>query len=323
MLHASLLLRVQDVPIPVSGTRVTPRIAILFSGGLDCTLLARLIHDILPKEFEIDLLNVAFENPRVLKSLRARSLQPQATELSMFSLCPDRRTGLASHLELLRVCPGRTWRMVTIDIAYSETLSHRDDIVSLIHPNNTEMDLSIACALYFAARGSGMWLDQSTGSECHYTTPARVLISGMGADEIFAGYARHATSFHREGLHGLLDALETDFTRLRSQNLGRDDRVISHWGKEARYPYLDEDLVSWALGLPIWEKCGFGQGEIDEDSNEHIKGLHLEPGKKLLRLLAWKLNMQSVAIEKKKAIQFGARTAKMEVGRMKGTQALF
>ena len=44
----------------------------------------------------------------------------------------------------------------------------------------------------------------------------------------------------------------------------------------------------------------------------------------LLRMAAWRLGMKGVAAEKKRAIQFGARTAKMEVGkgRKKGTDAI-
>ena len=42
------------------------RVAILFSGGLDCTVLACIMHTILPLSQPIDLLNVAFENPRIV-----------------------------------------------------------------------------------------------------------------------------------------------------------------------------------------------------------------------------------------------------------------
>ena len=74
-----------------------PRVAVLFSGGLDCTLLARLAHEIIPLEQQIDLLNVAFENPRV-----ANAVGP-LTKIDIYTHCPDRSTGLKSFQELLRV----------------------------------------------------------------------------------------------------------------------------------------------------------------------------------------------------------------------------
>lgn len=319
-LQLSLIIRTHNIPMPPS-TDVNPaRVAILFSGGLDCTVLACIMHANFPLSQPIDLLNVAFENPRVISAAAAQLPQatPLARSVSPYALCPDRITGLASYAELLKTCPNRTWRFVSIDIPYDQTITHRPRIISLIYPHSTEMDLSIALALYFAARGSGTTLDPLTNTETPYTTPARVLISGLGADELFAGYTRHATAFARNGYSGLLDELDLDFKRLGKRNLGRDDRVISHWGKEVRYPYLDEAVVKWALTVPVFDKCGFGEiSNADEDEG-------LEPGKKVLRLLAWKLGMRGVAAEKKRAIQFGARTAKMEEGRKRtrGTDVL-
>jgi len=266
----------------------TTKLAILFSGGLDCTVLARLAHDIFPVDESIDLLNVAFENPRVHKDHAENA----------YELCPDRITGRVSHRELQEVCPGREWKFVAINVPYAETLEHRDQVIVLMHPHNTEMDLSISCALYFASRGQG-FVSPSLNVLEPYTTSARVLLNGLGADELFGGYQRHATAFARKGYTGLLDELSLDIARLGRRNLGRDDRVISHWGREARFPYLDEQVLAWALSVPVDEKCGFGETVSktpDEGSDL------LEPGKKVLRCLAWKLGMKGVAKEKKRAV---------------------
>ncbi|GAB7338962.1 hypothetical protein MBLNU457_5635t1 [Dothideomycetes sp. NU457] len=312
LLAASLKLRVKDISrmntTNTPDTKVRPaKIAVLFSGGLDCTLLARLAHDLLEPSEPIDLLNVAFQNPRVQRNNDLKSAQPQ----SPYEQCPDRVTGRSSYEELKHTCPTREWRFVAVDVPYPEMLKHRNRVMSLMHPHNTEMDLSIACALYFAARGAGT-ISADEGSVLNYTTTARVLLSGLGADELFGGYARHATAFSRGGYAGLADELELDVSRLGKRNLGRDDRVISNWAREARFPFLDERLVNWSLSIPTWQKCGFGSASKST----------IDPTKQLLRHLALKLNMPRVSNEKKRAIQFGARTAKMEVGRSKGTDVL-
>ncbi|KAF8538739.1 asparagine synthase-domain-containing protein [Trichophaea hybrida] len=340
----SLRLRVRDIQLPPdSDLRTRPRtaiggddvrLAILFSGGVDCTTIARIAHEVLPPEEPVDLLNVAFENPRIVA---ARSNQPlpktngklkgkkkaelniqqsdsdpplstsepaSDTDLDPYSLCPDRTTGLSSFNELRKTCPTRPWRFVSINIPYTEVLAHRSTVISLMHPHDTEMDLSIALAFYFASRGQG------STDHGNYSTPARILLSGLGADELLGGYTRHSTAFRRAGYQGLLDELNLDFQRLGKRNLGRDDRVAAHWAKELRYPFLDEKVVAWAMTTPAHRKCPFGSSS--------------DSGKKILRLLAQKLGMANAAGEAKRAVQFGARSAKMslESRKMKGTDGL-
>jgi len=261
--------------------------------------LARLAHDILPLDEHIDLLNVAFENPRIHKSGGNRP-NPEYTP---YELCPDRVTGRSSYAELVRVCPERSWRFIAIDIPYTATLEHRETVITLMYPHNTEMDLSIASALYFAARGVGQLSDTASGVKTPYTSTARVLISGLGADEIFAGYTRHATAYRRGGFEALLDEMAIDVARLGKRNLGRDDRVMSHWGKEVRFPYLDESLLGWALDAAVDLKCGFGESQTGSAiSSDGLSSSSLPSDKKVLRCLASKLGMPGVAREKKRAV---------------------
>ncbi|KAJ6004497.1 hypothetical protein N7522_006142 [Penicillium canescens] len=319
MLRQSLELRIQNVPEPPNYLPgKTAKTAVLFSGGLDCTLLARLSHDIIPLDEPIDLLNVAFENPRVAAAAKANQQNSSSPSISIYENCPDRMTGRSAHSELQKTCAGRTWRFIAIDIPYSETLAHREQVKRLMRPHNTEMDQSIACALYFASRGQGTIQSSATYPHSHppsYTTSARVLLSGLGADELFAGYGRHGVAFNRGGFQDLISEINLDVSRLGSRNLGRDDRVLSHWGRETRFPYLDEEFVAWVSRAPVWVKCGFGLPETEATAD-------IDSEKLALRLVALRLGLSKVSREKKRAIQFGARTAKMETGRSKGTDAL-
>lgn len=312
--------------------RRRPRVAVLFSGGLDCTILARIIHDCLPIDEDVDLLNVAFFNPRIHnKSAGHDSL------LQAYEQCPDRKTARASHVELRRQCPGRHWRLIEVNVSEELVNDQRHDeaIKSLIYPSRlTEMDISIARPLYFAARGIGEIVEPSTATRIEYETPARVLFSGLGADELFGGYQRHARALQHGGYPALFDELHVDIQNIGKRNCGRDDRIISHWGKEIRQPFLDDSIVAWACSLPVEQKLAVVDvgvkreivahaepeptRSINRSTSEHASPTFL-PDKTILRILAHNLGLIEVAGEKKRAIQFGSRSAKMVSGRTKGT----
>ena len=136
-----------------------------------------------------------------------------------------------------------------------------------------------------------------------YTCETRVLLVGVGADELFSGYARYFTRKSHDGIVGLRDEMLLDLRRLWERNLGRDDRVLSDHCREARHPFLDENLVDTVSRLPI--------GTIAGERKEDYISLGLPTHDKwILRAIALELGLERSAKFKKRAIQFGTRIAK-------------
>lgn len=76
----------------------------------------------------------------------------------------------------------------------------------------------------------------------------KVVLSGEGADELFAGYSYLGQIKDRKRLRKEL----ADITlRLQDTNLQRADRVSMAHGLEARVPFLDIDLVRYVSRLPV------------------------------------------------------------------------
>jgi asparagine synthase (glutamine-hydrolysing) len=87
----------------------------------------------------------------------------------------------------------------------------------------------------------------------------KVVLTGEGADEIFAGY-EYLDEFRTE------DDLHTELVRtiegLHNLNLQRCDRVTMAHGLEARVPFLELDMIELGLALPAgWKLAGEGQME--------------------------------------------------------------
>jgi len=74
-----------------------------------------------------------------------------------------------------------------------------------------------------------------------------VVLTGEGADELFAGYEYHASYDDPEQLQA---ELHRSLGAMHDVNLQRVDRMSMAHGLEARVPYLDKDLVSVAMRTP-------------------------------------------------------------------------
>lgn len=269
------------------------RIGILFSGGLDCSILAVLADKVIHREQSIDLFNVAFEKVKRVSNPRQHKLN--AVDQSINWDVPDRLTAKLTIQELKELCPDRQWNLVEVNVTRNELeqeLNHH--LRDLISPSKNILDESLGAALWFAARGKGVINQKPHESNC------RVLLLGSGADELFGGYSRHRNAFKRaipgESELILTQELDLDWIRLPNRNLARDDRVISDHSTTPRTPYLQEDVIQFVRSLKANQRCN----------------LLLEPGvgdKLFLRLCAYKLGLRRCSLLKKRALQFGSRIA--------------
>ncbi|KAF8898510.1 asparagine synthase-domain-containing protein [Infundibulicybe gibba] len=310
-LDHSVMLRVSTIPLTV-GANSRSRLAVLFSGGIDSTIIAFMAHKYIPMDEPIDLLNVAFENPRKIllqtegnlggmpkgkKRQKVKQGNPPVASEKAY-MVPDRVTGLQELEELQRLCPGRTWNFVEVNVPFEESQSMRSTIEALMLPGRTIMDMSLALALYFASRGVGQIRGTTEAEARPYSSPARVLLNGLGSDELLGGYGRHRTAFEIGGWEGVIEELQLELDRIPVRNLGRDDRVISSNGKETRHPFLALTVVNFLANLPV-----------------HLKmDPRLEVGmgdKLLLRLAVRKLGLVEASRRKKRAMQFGSHSARM------------
>ncbi len=115
----------------------------------------------------------------------------------------------------------------------------------------------------------------------------RVMFSGSGADEIFAGYNRHksSTDISRD--------CYADVLKIYEKNTYRDDVVSMNNNIELRVPYLDRRFVDYCLKIPPAYKINGEQNKI------------------ILRLLADEIGIpEEVSQRKKQAAQYGSRLDK-------------
>jgi diphthine-ammonia ligase len=109
----------------------------------------------------------------------------------------------------------------------------------------------------------------------------KVVFSGLGSEQLYAGYHRQQGYLNKECLSGLRGIFEGD--------LYRDNVVSFRNGREIRLPFLDHDLVEHALTIPEEYK-------VREDYRKYV-----------LRKAAEKLGVpEKVAWRGKTAAQYGS-----------------
>lgn len=142
----------------------------------------------------------------------------------------------------------------------------------------------------------GVGMPAYMAAETAHQDGLKVMLSGQGADELFAGYHRYLKLYKEQGEDAQKN-LEGDVYNLYHVNLQRDDAVSMASGVELRVPFLDLDVINIAMNIPMMYKI---QGEEDKLR------------KCILREVALDLGVPEESVMRpKKAAQYGTGIDKM------------
>ncbi|MFT4261239.1 MAG: diphthine--ammonia ligase [Candidatus Woesearchaeota archaeon] len=155
-----------------------------------------------------------------------------------------------------------------IEISLSQVPGYLKQVLPLIEDNNV-VKAGVALPFYLCAKKA-----KEDG--------VKLLFSGLGSEEIFAGYERHKNSINinEECLAGLRKIYERD--------LYRDDVITMANNIELRLPFLDKKLVEFALTIPSKYK-------IADYSKQIFRDISFDEGLP-----------KDFAYRKKKAAQYGS-----------------
>lgn len=116
----------------------------------------------------------------------------------------------------------------------------------------------------------------------------KIIYTGLGAEEIFAGYKRHvnARDINKECKRGL--------EAIKERDLDRDEAIAKHFNMQLELPFLEKQLVDYALKIP-------GELKVKKRNKKEYK-------KYILRQTAEKMGVpEEFAWRKKIAAQYGSK----------------
>jgi asparagine synthase (glutamine-hydrolysing) len=96
----------------------------------------------------------------------------------------------------------------------------------------------------------------------------KAVLTGEGADELFAGYAYHHAYAGKP--RALADEITRSLGTMHNINLQRVDRITMAQGLEARTPFLDRDLIDFAQSIPASLKMKIADEEPQRTTEKWI-----------------------------------------------------
>ena len=276
---------------------------LIFSGGVDSTILAVILKSIAEKrQKQIDLnkkdssLGDLDKNNIFINGLGETS-NPSTDSLEKNKLSDDLSenakplnirlyaVGLENSQDIefsKRIAKDLDLDLKTIIIDEETIRKSVPDVLTAIEDPNI-MKLGVGMTIYLATKAI-------------HEDNIKVALSGQGADELFGGYNRYLKHFDNNTLFDayfdLDEEIYHDIANIYHVNLERDDAVAMANGVELRVPFLDKDVISLALDIP-------GKFKI-KDGDDLLR-------KHILRDLAKDIGVaEYIADRPKKAAQYGS-----------------
>ncbi|MBU0469958.1 MAG: diphthine--ammonia ligase [Nanoarchaeota archaeon] len=180
------------------------KFGLLFSGGIDSTYLAKYFKD---QRYDFTCYTAVLETEESLSTVLPSDL--------VYAKKASEEFGLDLKIKKIKV---------------QDLPIYLKKIIPLIEDSNV-VKVGVALTFYLACE-----LAKEDG--------CKIIFSGLGSEEIFAGYERHKNSsnINQECLSGLRKMYERD--------LYRDDVLTMDNNLELRLPFLDKRLVDYALKIP-------------------------------------------------------------------------
>lgn len=233
------------------------KVGILFSGGIDSTILAKITEYL---GIKTTLYSVGHKNSIDLKV--------------------SKETAKTTNIPLK-----------TKEIDINDVKKYLPLVLDAIEEFNI-MKLGVGMPAYIAA-------------EMAHKDGLKVILSGQGADELFAGYHRYLRFYQKKG-ELVQEDLKNDILNLYHVNLQRDDAVTMANSIELRVPYLDLDIINTAMNIPIKYKIS--------EKNDNLR-------KCILREIGAELGVPEEIVKRpKKAAQYGSGIDKMIRKVLKGEE---